>query len=528
MDAGGRLRAKGAFPAALLLLLLVAAQVAPAGQAAGAPSVPLNNTVSLREYSYRGYQIDAFANSTSVSYAASSDSPVSAAIMTAAQYGDWEANLSDPISNSLTSQNGTQVQGSASVGPGEYFLVFYAYYSRAFVEFGYQTDPSTPFSYGPLSPPLGMGLASFGILNESGTVSAYQVRTPEIAGAANVSSVQVDTPDAQSYGASTSGFSLQLNAMLVVNDGAGGSEVYWVQDVPEFVTGGSTVSFADEVWNASSPTATLSNSTITSINADRGGYVYDTGASRFSSGRTLYAYSLPNATYALPFDFGVLMSEAVAPGTGVVLQLGYRVYSNGTAGSGPVEWFDDVTIHDPSAASAYFLVSGSRTPPIGLYYDAEFVFAGEGNLEPAIFTQLDASLGLFYQNGTSLVSFPSYYGFSGDTGESAVNLVETYSDGIVTLSPGAAPTYPYLGGASLTLPPGSAGGTGGSTGQETTGKAPGAGGATGGYVVAGVTAAAVAAAALVVFVITRLGPSRKEGGDGTDGRPPDFVVPPYA
>ncbi len=531
---------KALLPASLLLLLLVAAQVAPAAASAGpkaaapqagpAASVTLTESVGLRQFDYRGYQVESFSNSTTVLYAATSDAPVSTALMTAAQYGEWQANLSDPISNSLAHQNGTQVQNSVSVGPGSYYLVFYAYYSRALVQFGYRADPSTPFSYGPLSTPLGMGLASFGITNKSGTASAYQVRTPEIVGVANVSSVQVDTPNAQSYGVSVTGFSLQLNAMLVVNDGTGAAKVYWVQNVPELLTGPSTAAFGDQIWNVTSPSAVLTNQTITSTNFRDGGYVYTTGRSRFSSGQTLYAYTTGNATYALPLDFGLLMSETVVPGTGVEVRLGYSLISNGTAGASPTVWFDSVTIHDPSVASAYFLVSGSKTPPIGLYYDAELVFAGQGNLEPAFFTQLDASLGLFYRNGTALTSFPSYYGFSGDTGEAADNLVETYSNGIVSLAPGSTPSYPYLGGASLTLPQGSFGAAGSTTGLTTSsGSAPTGGQAPGpGLEAAAVSAAAVVAAAVIIFVITRLGPSGERETAQTEPSPANWNVPPYA
>ena len=257
------------------------------------------------------------------------------------------------------------------------------------------------------------------------------------------------------------------------------------------------------------------------------------------------------------------MNASLIPGKGVLVQTGYRLLSNGSAVSSPTVWFDNVTIHDPAAQSADFEVSGSATPPTGLYYDAEFVLAGEGNLESAYFTQLNASLGLFYQSGNSslLSSFPSYYGFAGDTGEAASNLAEVYDNGVVNLSPGT-PSYAYLGNAtrsvdfnslsvgttttSTTTPTASSTSTSQSTGTpppftttstttssatsvESTTAIPPPGGSGDNLLVA----AAVAFAAVVIIIAAlRLRPSSKPKDEGMDtsagpsGPPPPPPPPP--
>ena len=459
--------------AAVLFAMLLSSQLlltpATVSQSPTAPgSVPLNHSVVLRLYNYQNYEVDSFSANTSVSYAASSDVPVSTALMTAVQFDAWQNNASDPISNSLTYQNGTDVQNSRTIGPGQYFLVFYAYYSRSVIQFGLQVNPVTPYSFGAISPPFAMGISAFGISNQSGGVAPYQIETSELIGLANISSVQVNTPNAYRYGVSPTGFTVQLNAMLVVNDGGSLQKVYWVQDVPDFETGYSAVSFGDEIWNNTDSAGFLSNQTVTSTNFQNGGFVYNTGATRFSSGLDFYSYSMNNETYTLPLRFGLLMKSTTLPGTGVMVQTGYRLLTNGSSLNTQTVWFDNVTIHDPTIRSAFFEISGSQTPPTGLYYDAELVFAGEGNLESAYFTQLDASLGLFYLSSTgSLLSFPTYYGFSGDTGEAAANLVESYTNGVVHLSPGTDIVLPYLGSASLSLDPGSFAVTG-TTGTSTT------------------------------------------------------------
>ena len=483
---GGRNRSVFAFLVPLIVFsILLSSQLAPISvattspvsktPAASAQAVAMSQSILLRRGSYRGFELDSFSANTTAAYAASSSAPVSTALMTAAQYDAWQNNLTDPISNSVTYQNGTGVQNTVAIQPGRYFLVFYAYQTRALIQFGFQVSPSTPYSYGPLSTPLASGIASFGIKNDSATVSSYQVLTSQIVGVANISSIQVNTPDANQYGVNPTGATLQLNAMLVVNDtGVPSQKVYWVQNVPDFVTGASKVSIGNEIWNVTDSAGYLSNQTITSTNFQNGGFVYQSGTGPGSSGPNLYTYSLSNVTYALPLNLALLMKVTTIPGVGVSVQLGYRLLSNGAAVAASTDWYDNVTIHDPSVQASGFEVSGNATPPTGLYYDAELVFAGEGNLESAYFTQLNATLGLFYQNDTSgaLSSFPSYYGFSGDTGEAADNLVVTYANGLAQLAPGANPNYSYLGNASLSLNPGSliatSQTTGGTTSQTTT------------------------------------------------------------
>jgi len=463
---GGR-TARAALPVAILLFSLLllsqfatiavaASSTAPKSSTAYPQAVTLSQSIVLRRDSYQGFEVDSFSNSTIVDYAVATDAPISTALMTGAQYDDWQNNLSDPISNAINVQNGTSVQNSVPLPPGQYFIVFYAYLTRALVEFGYQVYPSTPYSYGPISPPLAPGIASFGITNNTGAISTYEVESSQIVGTAKVTALQVDTPDAFRYETHTSGLTIQLNTMLIVNDSTAAQKVYWVQNVPDIVTAGSQISFGDEIWNNTDNTGFLSNQTITSTNFANGGFVYQTGSGRFQTGPNLYAYSMNNVTYRLPLNLALLMKATVLPNAGVLVQLGYRLLSNGTTVTSPTDWYDNVTIHDTTATAAYFDVSGSASTPTGHFYDAELVFAGEGNLESAHFLQLNATLGLFYQapSGT-LSSFPTYYGFSGDTGEAADDVAVTYSNGLAQVGTSVNPNYSYLGSASLTLDPNS-------------------------------------------------------------------------
>ena len=141
-----------------------------------------------------------------------------------------------------------------------------------------------------------------------------------------------------------------------------------------------------------------------------------------------------------------------------MVKFGARVIDQGAqANQESMDWFDNVTIHDSSVQSAYFLTSGNDTTPDGLFYDSELVFGGDANGEATSFTSMNSTLGLFYTNGTTssaLTAFPSYFSFGGDTQEAADNLHTTYSgNGIVHLSVGT-PNYDYLGTAtgSFSLP----------------------------------------------------------------------------
>ncbi len=108
--------------------------------------VPVQQQITLRYTEYQYLEVDSFSSNTWVVYSVTSNNPISVAVMTAAQLNAFSTSLTDEISNSVTYQNGTSVQGDVRLAPGQYFLVFYAYASRATIDFGYYVYPNTPFS----------------------------------------------------------------------------------------------------------------------------------------------------------------------------------------------------------------------------------------------------------------------------------------------------------------------------------------------------------------------------------------------
>jgi thermopsin len=438
--------ASGAF---LIALLIVSSPIALAPHDASASATYFLYQLVVPSGYYQPVQIDAPSSNTTIFFSISSNASLSTALMTNSQFSSFN-NSDGEISASLFLQNGTTAQHSMSIPEGVYYLVFFAYGNTANVSYNYQTYPISPFLVVPLTPPEPTGVASFGLYNNSGDVTSYTIESSDAVGVADITAFQAYNSSAAASNDTLSGATLQLNSILAVNEQGGLQQFYWVQNTPDFVTSASQVAWADNIWNFS-VSGVLSNSTITSQD---GGYAF----SYYNNGNPGYYYSFEssNSTYRLPLQLALIISETTIPGTGVLVQMGEQEIGNGSAPAQAINWFDNATIHDPTVQSAAFYVSGNVTTPNGLYSDTELVFGGEGNGEATHFTQLSASLGLFYGNSTAgtQTAFPSYYDFGGDTGEATDDLSVYYSgNGFSTVSVGT-PDYVYLGAASgtYTLP----------------------------------------------------------------------------
>jgi len=419
--------------------------VSPGVSVHRSPALPLEFQVDIPYSYFETVSIVAAAGTNSVVFDVGSNVTITTAFMTSSQFTSFN-NTQSEIADSVYVENGTASQQTERVPKGDYFLVFYAYQGNANVTYNYDLYPNSPYGSGPILAPEPSGIATFGLDNDSGNVTPYDVAAHEVVGVADISSLLAQNSTAGLANSTVSGATLQLNSVLMVNERGGAQQVYWAQNTPDFVTGALQIAYGDNVWNYS-VSGFLSNSTITSSN---GGLAY----SYSQSGQAQYYYGLElsNSSYALPLDLALAINETVSPGRGVVVHMGAQELRDGSIPSTPMDWFDNVTIHDPTVSSAYFYVSGNNTTPEGTFYDTEFVFGGENDGEATSFTQMSASMQLFYDNSTDgvLTYFPSYYSFGQDTAESADNLHVSYSgNGVVQLSPGSV-NYEYLGSASGT------------------------------------------------------------------------------
>ena len=427
----------------LLLLLLLPAPVLAVRQA-DTVSTSSQFPFILPPGYYVYFPVDAFLNATLVHYSLLSNSSVSTAFMTSAQFQDFNSS-NGLVSNSVTYHNGTSTDQTLRVEVGSYDVLVYAYGRTANASLDLTIYPNNPLSFGRLTPPESSGIASYGITNQSGVDAPYSIASTDVIGVASISSISAYNSTAESAGQNPSGATLQLNSVLVVDEKGGGTQVYWCQNTPDFVTSASEVALSDNVWNYSA-SGFLSNDSITSEGG--GGYV-----STFQQNGTTeyyYAYVESNSSYSLPLGMVLLINATAEPGTGTLVQFGAWMTAN-TLGTGSrTDWFDNVTIHDPAATGAYFFTAGNYTTPLDTFFDTELVFGGEGGGEATSFTQLGANLGLFYANGTSdrMNVFPSYFSFGLDTAESADNLMVGYlGNGNAKVFVGT-PNYDYLGAAS--------------------------------------------------------------------------------
>jgi len=281
--------------------------------------------------------------------------------------------------------------------------------------------------------PSPTGVAAYGIYNRSGTIVPYEVETPSVVGYVEASALKA--VDDQTGGHDCS---IQENVVLRINDSDGATRTYWPQNVLSFDTGASTVTYRDNVLNITGDGAQLDNRTIEGTGTtlvDNGSGTPETYYGNYYSGYT-YAYRLPQ-TWVL------YTNETVEPGVGVLVSMGVRAPDGPDPGS--VTWYDAITIVDPAASAAAFVVDGRSYTPAGaasangMFYDAELVFGGGAGGQAATY-DLDARLALFYLDQT-LRPFPSLYTFGDDTAEAADNIAVSPGDGAAVARSGV----PYYG-----------------------------------------------------------------------------------
>ena len=304
-----------------------------------------------------------------------------------------------------------------------------------------------------------VGVVSYGFYNSlwatlpNGTralsynITSYQVTTNAIFGCVNISSLSAytDIPATAVHDQylSKSGAGLQLNVNLVVNSTSGESYVYWLQNAILFNTSGKKYLLVDSVNNVSSVNSTLTLGMISGNGAQRvqeirqNGSIYNVtipnNSSYYSSpfsytyyqGQTSYLTVTQNTltriinltfrNYTLPFTYCPIIKVSHS-GSYPVVNFGYVM-------NGYRTFYDNVTLLMP-AKEYYFLITPYKIPSRGtLFYDAEFVFGGEGAGENSTFTSLNATgMWLFYYLNGTFAPFPSLYSSGWDTGEHAIGL----------------------------------------------------------------------------------------------------------
>ncbi|AWR98354.1 thermopsin [Acidianus sulfidivorans JP7] len=251
-------------------------------------------------------------------------------------------------------------------------------------------------------------------------VAAYNgpIYTNAVLGYANITSLSAYNPNPPS-GIPPYGASLQLNVMLQANSSEG-EYYFWLQDVAQFITNESVVSFVDNVWNDTTPFAGVNN-----ISGNGECYFF---LALFSHG-SYYAYSTNYFNYKFPLSFYLIINESYNS-QGINVDFGYVIIQNGRITPPNPVFYDKVFIPVNNLISASIVIANQTTPnATGLLFiylgndlDSEFVWGGYGNGENTTFLSMSSYLALLYMKDEKWVPFPQVFTYGNDTAESANNL----------------------------------------------------------------------------------------------------------
>ena len=258
--------------------------------------------------------------------------------------------------------------------------------------------------------PAPMGIADYGIGNNN---VAYSYNTSSFLGIINITHLQ--THNGSLSCSNEMGF--QLNVNLVFCDGTT-QYVYWVQDVISLNTTSSNqqISFIDNIWNMSSSSANMHNSSISG-----------NGVVANSSG-TFFYYACANAT--CPGNSKILTYP-----TYVKLKVDSITTSNNQPevkflyndGQGWIT-YDNVIFKFVKQLSNNlgFVVDGHQYEPDGYsFYNAALIMGGPGDGSQTSDASSNVHLQLEFWNGHNFQQIVSAYNFGSDTAEGIQNVVST-------------------------------------------------------------------------------------------------------
>jgi hypothetical protein len=279
--------------------------------------------------------------------------------------------------------------------------------------------------------PAPMGVVDIG---ETVTGQPYHYNTSGLLG-----TVRVDRLSAFNRSLGSGTVSFQLNGVLVIAQGSR-QLTYWVQNVVMLDTTTGGVSFSDNVWNFSQRAASVTWPWLVGNGTTVGCYdgsdrCYDDTADP----------RLPGAAVTLRDPVAVavdLRASTVNRTPAVEFQ-----YDDGFGW----QTFDTAVFRYAHGwTSQGFWVNGSLYTPNDLYYDAEWVYGGQGNGSSTTNLRSDLTLGLDFWNGHNFQGVLNAWNFGSDTGETVGNVSETDTlDGpgdapaaVVTAGPGGiGPLY---------------------------------------------------------------------------------------
>ncbi|MGP8017337.1 MAG: thermopsin family protease [Thermoplasmata archaeon] len=284
--------------------------------------------------------------------------------------------------------------------------------------------------------PAPAGLAYYGESDTSGAIEPTSLEASSVVGTLTVNQltalyVDDNTPDM---------WGIQLNAVLT-NVTLQGTRAYefWVQNTADYIQHNDTLSFGEDTWNFSSPTASVPGGTSTILSHNHNGS--DVLGTYVGEGPFVYA--------PMPFTVTFYLNSSLTSAGDQECWFNYTVLAaGGIHAAGNYDWivFNSTNPQDPTTVSlASFEATGTHLDPVGLPNDIEFDF-GIGPYDGSTLDVLaaNASATLDYCPLTipsctpgQFQSIPAAEDFGSTTGETSTGLSLSYAGttGIATAGP---------------------------------------------------------------------------------------------
>jgi thermopsin len=282
------------------------------------------------------------------------------------------------------------------------------------------------------------GLADYGVLNTTGTPSAFTIDTTSYTATVGIHSV---APFYLADGV-PEGFTSQLNVVVknVTLHGVS-NYTFWAQNVFFYDAFSNQMFIENNIWNFSAPppapqpTSTFVTGIPGYTNGSDNPFVgyYAAGTPTLNGVTTPFAvqFFINTTTLALngtaytEIDFSYVLTNGLGA---IISHAGYdRVLFNNTGGG-------------PSIPQAMIHVDGANITPTGFIpFDAEVMLGGPGGGSTATFNNINATMTLQHWNTTlgRYVDEASAWTSGSETGETAVGVAEYYdSSNVVHLGPG--------------------------------------------------------------------------------------------
>ena len=264
--------------------------------------------------------------------------------------------------------------------------------------------------------PAPSGLAYFGLSSgPGGSVVPTILNTTSLRANVDAGSAGIFAQDL--FASSPDSFGIQLNA-VATNITLFGQPGYsfWTQNVVLYYPASQFMILITNVWNFSSPTASMTPNVF----YDHGPY----GTDYYGELGYYYAEAVIPFPVAYPFDLTLFMNSSIVDGRNAVnFTVGLQSSANPSEDFvAPYDYviFNSLAASTPPLTSpSNYTANGYSYNPLGLTNDFELIFGGPDGGSNADLSTSDATLGLAYWNAAdgAYEATPSAYNYGGETGE---------------------------------------------------------------------------------------------------------------